>query len=67
MLIVRRYKKNRSGKSYWEYKIKFRDVFTGKIKTRRRGGFQTRDDALAAAGEMMEFLRLPLKEIYTRG
>lgn len=67
MMIVRRYKKNRSGKSYWEYKITFKDVFTGKIKSRRRGGFHTRDEALAAATEMMHYLRLPIKEIFHRG
>jgi len=67
MMLIRRYKKNRSGKSYWEYKITFKDVFTGKYKSRRRGGFKTRDEALAAAMEMMHYLRLPVGEIYNRG
>jgi Arm domain-containing DNA-binding protein len=67
MMLIRRYKKSRSGKCYWEYKIKYKDVFTNKYKTRRRGGFHTRDEALAAATEMMGYLNLPLKEIYTKG
>jgi hypothetical protein len=67
MLIVRRYKKSRSGNSFWEYKISYKDVFTNKVKTRRRGGFHTKNEALAAASEMMNYLRLPLKEIYTKG
>jgi uncharacterized protein YllA (UPF0747 family) len=68
LLIVRRYKKSRSaGTSFWEYKITFKDVFTNKIRTRRRGGFHTRDEALAAATDMMGYLRIPVKEIYTKG
>jgi hypothetical protein len=67
MLMIRRYKKNRSGKSYWEYKIKYKDVFTNKIKTRRRGGFKTRDEALAAANEMAGYLNLPITEILSKG
>lgn len=67
MMIIRRYKKNRSGKSFWEYKISYKDVFTNKIRSRRRGGFHSRDEALTAATEMMEYLRLPIKEIYTKG
>jgi len=68
MLIVRRYKKKRSGSSYfWEYKISYKDIFTNKYKTRRRGGFHTRDEALSAATEMMEYLRLPMTDIISRG
>jgi Arm DNA-binding domain len=68
MLIVRRYKKSRSaGNSFWEYKITFKDVFTNKVKTRRRGGFHTKEEALAAATDLMGYLNLPMKEIHTRG
>lgn len=63
MLIIRRYKKNRSGKSLWEYKITFRDKFTGKIKTRRRKGFQTKVEAEAAATEAIDYLNLPLSKM----
>lgn len=63
MLIIRRYKKNRSGKSMWEYKITFRDKFTGKIKTRRRKGFQTKAEAETAAHEALDYLHLPLSKL----
>ena len=68
MLIVRRYKKSRSaGISFWEYKISYKDVFTNRVKTRRRGGFHSKEEALAAASEMMAYLRLPIREVYTKG
>lgn len=64
MLIIKKYRKNH--KYFWEYKIRFYDVFTGKIKTRRRGSFLTREDAMAAAYDLAEVMRLPIKDIITR-
>lgn len=47
----------------WEYKITFRDKFTGKIKTRRRKGFQTKAEAETAAHEALDYLHLPLSKL----
>lgn len=58
MLIIRRYKKSRSGKPFWEYKIYYRDPYTNAKKARRRGGFHYKEECQAAAIEMMGYLRL---------
>jgi hypothetical protein len=50
----------RAGKHYWEFKIFFRDPFTNKIKSKRRRGFRSKEEAQASALEMMELLRAPL-------
>lgn len=58
MLIIRRYKRNRSGKQYWEYKILYKDFFTNKMKSRKRKGFSSKEECEFAAAEMMGYLRL---------
>jgi len=57
MLIIRRYKKNKNGKTFWEYKIIYRDPYSAKTKQKRQRGFGSREDALAAAQEHMGYLR----------
>lgn len=57
MLIVRAYKKNKSGRSFWEYKIIYRCIFTGKTKQKVKRGFQSKEEATAAAEEMMKYLK----------
>jgi hypothetical protein len=57
MLIIRKYKKNRIGEAFWEYKIYFKDPFTRKTKFKRRGGFKSQEEARNAGIEMMGNIR----------
>lgn len=60
MLIVKRYRKSRSGRELWEYKIFYPDpINRQKTKVKKRGGFSTREEAHFAACEMMGLMRLP--------
>jgi hypothetical protein len=60
MLIIKRYKRKRSGREFWEYKIFYQDPFNReRTKVRKRGGFSTRQDAEDAAAIMMGLMRLP--------
>jgi hypothetical protein len=56
MLIIRRYKKNKSGRIFWEYKILYRDLFTNRTKTRKRRGFHSKAECQNAAEEMLGYL-----------
>lgn len=57
MLIIKRYKRQLSGKAFWEYKIFYKDPFTKKIKTKRKKGFASKKEAQTAANEMLRFLK----------
>lgn len=62
MLIVRRYKKSRSGRPFWEYKVYYKDPYNReKTRVKRRGGFQTKEEAERAANEILMYLRLPVE------
>lgn len=62
MLILKSYKKGRSGRSLWEYKIFYPDpINRHKTKVKKRGGFSTKEEAERAAGEMLGLLRLAFK------
>ncbi|MBT2728367.1 Arm DNA-binding domain-containing protein [Bacillus sp. ISL-75] len=58
MMIINRYKKG-SNRSFWEFKIFYKDVFTNKVRAKKRRGFKSREEAEAAALEMMGLLRMP--------
>lgn len=57
MLLIRCYKKHKSNRDFWEYKIVYKDVFTNKMKQRRRRGFHTKAECEAAAAEMVGYLQ----------
>lgn len=56
MLIIRKYKKSRSWRALWEYKIVFRDPYSHKVRERRRRGFNSKKEAEIAAAEMLAYL-----------
>lgn len=57
MLIIRKYKKSRSSREFWEYKIVYKDFFSHKTKCKVGRSFKTRKEAELAAAEMMHYLR----------
>lgn len=58
MMIIRRYKKGRGGQHYWEYKVFYKDIYSTKMKVRKRGGFKSKIEAESAAKEILVYLRM---------
>jgi hypothetical protein len=56
MLIIRKYKKSRSDRAYWEYKIVYKDWYSQKTKSKVGRSFKSRKEAEIAAAEMLHYL-----------
>jgi hypothetical protein len=56
MLIIKRYKR-KSGRTFWEYKIVYKDPYSQKTRQKRKKGFGSRESAEIAAAEQMGYLR----------
>lgn len=56
MLIIRKYKKNRSDRDFWEYKIIYKDYYSHKTKSKIGRRFKSRKEAELAAAEMLHYL-----------
>jgi hypothetical protein len=56
MLIIRKYKRSRSDRAFWEYKIVYKDYYTQKTKSKIGRSFKSRKEAEIAAAEMLHYL-----------
>lgn len=58
MLFVKAYKKSKTGRNcYWEYKILYKCIFTGRTKMKMKRGFRNEIDAHNAAVEVMGLIK----------
>jgi hypothetical protein len=57
MMIIRKYKRQRSGRTLWEYKIIYQCFYSRKPKIRKKGGFHSKQECEMAAAEVMGYLK----------
>ena len=56
LLVVRKYKRDRSNKEFWECKIIYKDPFSHKTKKKVLRNFKNKYEAERAAKELLHYL-----------
>jgi hypothetical protein len=62
MFTIRKYKKSKSDREFWEYKIVYQDSYSHKTKSKVGRSFKSRVEAEIAAAEMLHYLGHPVNQ-----